>query len=87
MRVEVEGDGNLTVDLRTKHSDASTSVTRPEGVEDGKATLTVTDDGLEGTSATLVVLDEAGNVLAKQPTPPSSVSCAIDALLVGARRL
>jgi hypothetical protein len=66
LRVEVEGGGNLTVDLRTKHSDATTSVTRPEGVEHGKAALTVSDDGLEGTSATLVVLDEAGNVLAKQ---------------------
>lgn len=66
LRVEVEGVGNLTIDLRTKHSDATTSVTRPEGVEDGKAALTVEDDGLEGTSATLVVLDEAGNVLAKQ---------------------
>lgn len=66
LRVEVEGVGNLTIDLRTKASDATTSVTRPEGVENGKAALTVNDDGLEGTSATLVVLDEAGNVLAKQ---------------------
>ena len=66
LRVEVEGEGNLTIDLRTKHSDATTSVTRPEAVEAGKATLTVEDDGLEGTSATLVVLDEAGNVLTKQ---------------------
>lgn len=66
LRVEVEGTGKLTIDLRTKPSDSTTSISRPEEVDGEKAALTVEDDGLEGTSATLVVLDEAGNVLAKQ---------------------
>ena len=66
LRVEVEGSGKLSIDLRTKHSDSTTSITPPEEVEGGKAALTVEDDGLEGNSATLVVLDEAGNVLTKQ---------------------
>lgn len=66
LRVEVEGAGKLSIDLRTKHSDSTTSITGPEEVENGKSSLTVQDDGLDGTTATLVVLDEAGNVLAKQ---------------------
>ena len=66
LRVEIEGSGKLFIDLRTKHSDSTTSITPPEEVENGKASITIGDDGLVGTSATLVVLDEAGNVLAKQ---------------------
>jgi len=66
LQVEVEGAGRLLVDLRRKASDRDTSVVHPEEVAGGKASLVVADDGLEGESATLVVLDEAGNVLARQ---------------------
>jgi hypothetical protein len=66
VRAEIEGKGRLVLDLRTKASDASTSVVKAEEVEGGKASVVVTDDGLEDSSAMLVVVDEAGNVLAKQ---------------------
>ena len=67
LRIEVNGQGKLVADLRTKASDASTSVVKPEDVEGGKVTLLVEDDAREGESATLVIVDDAGNVLAKQP--------------------
>ena len=67
LRLEVEGQGRLVADLRTKASDASTSLVKAEDVEGGKASLVVDDDGREGESATLVIVDDAGNVLAKQP--------------------
>jgi hypothetical protein len=37
-------------------------------LEDGKASLMVADDDNDGSSAVVVVLDELGNVLAKQAT-------------------
>lgn len=67
VRIEVEGQGKLVADLRTKASDASTSLVKAEEIESGKASLVVEDDAREGESATLVVVDEVGNVLAKQP--------------------
>lgn len=67
VRIEVEGQGKLVADLRTKASDASTSLVKVEEFEGSKASLVVEDDAREGESATLVVVDEAGNVLAKQP--------------------
>ncbi len=67
LKASVSGDGRLFADLRTKASDKETSVVEPQEVTEGKVTLTIEDDGLEGTSATLVVVDEAGRVLAKVP--------------------
>lgn len=69
-RVTVAGGEGLTVDLRTKVSDASSSVA--EAVKtidsDGSVSLVVPDDTLEGTGVNLVVLDEAGRAAARRAT-------------------
>ena len=66
LRVDVTGEGKVTADLRTRAGDPESSVVKSEEVVDGKVTLTVEDDGLEGMSAVLVLLDEGNQVLAKQ---------------------
>ena len=69
VRVETAQTG-LLADLRTRYGDASSSVTEgARRVEDhGSVSLLVGDDDLEGASATLVVLDERGQMLARQAT-------------------
>lgn len=68
-KVEVESGGeNLQVDLRTKLVDSSTSLVNPKVLEAGKASLKVLDDENEGLMAMVVVMDNDGNVLAKQAT-------------------
>ena len=59
----------LSVDLRTRvdDPDSSASEARPVDAE-GAASLLVADDDLEGTPAAVVVLDAAGQVMARQPT-------------------
>lgn len=60
----------LTVDLRTKAADAATSLaSSPKPVDGaGQAALVVEDDSCQGEAAQLVLLDAAGNVIAKQTT-------------------
>jgi len=63
-------DTSLTIDIRTKPQDPSSSIassTKSLDVE-GKAGLIVADDGLSGTAAVLVVLDSAGRVIGRKPT-------------------
>ena len=59
----------LTVDLRTKANSPATSIVTPKAAgPDGRASLVVPDDSLEGTSATVVLLDGDGRVLTKKAT-------------------
>ena len=61
--------GGLRADIRTKATDAGTSVADPKPVDaDGKVGLLVTDEDLEGTSVSVVLLDEHERVLVKKPT-------------------
>ncbi len=59
----------LSVDLRTRVGDASSSLSEARPVdEDGAASLLVEDDDFEGSTAAIVVLDASGNVIARQST-------------------
>ena len=70
-RVSLRGDyANLSVDLRKKEADASTSMvdqTKTAG-EDGRVSLVVPDDKLTGEGAVLVLLGTGGEVVKKQGT-------------------
>ena len=64
----LEGAAGLTVDLRSKVADASTSFAASTMIaaEDGqKTSLLVTDDGYLGAAAFLVVIDESGQPIFK----------------------
>lgn len=64
-----EGASSLRVDIRSKAADpASSLVDRAKPVQDGKASLVVSNDEAEGQAAFLVIYDEAGDLLAKQHT-------------------
>lgn len=69
-RVQVEAaQAGLSVDLRSKVNDPSSSVSKVRPVDTkGAASLLVADDELEGTPAVVVVLDVSGHVITKQPT-------------------
>ena len=56
-----------SVDVRTEVNNADSSITGVRTVNaEGSTSLLVGDDDLEGKSAVVVVLDDGGNVLAKQ---------------------
>lgn len=62
----VEG---LTADLRTKPNIASSSITDPKPLDaDGKASLLVADESLQGTTVSLVIVDATGRVVSKAAT-------------------
>ena len=69
-RVRIDTDqSELFVVLRTRVNDESSGVGNARMVDDkGTASLLVSNDELEGESATVVVLDAAGQVVAKQST-------------------
>ena len=69
-RVQVEtAQPGLSVDLRSKVKDPTSSVSRVRLVDaKGAASLLIADDELEGTPAVVVVLDANGHVITKQPT-------------------
>ena len=69
-RVQVEtAQPGLSVDLRSKVNDPSSSVSKVRPVDaNGAASLLVADDELDGTPAVVVVLDAGGHVTTKQPT-------------------
>lgn len=69
-RVQVDtAQRDMSVDLRSKVNDPSSSVSKVRPVdENGAASLLVADDELEGTPAVVVVLDAGGHVTTKQPT-------------------
>ncbi|MCX5784606.1 MAG: BREX-1 system phosphatase PglZ type B [Elusimicrobia bacterium] len=69
-RVVVEPfTAGMTVDIRTKASDAASSLASPKPVDsDGRAGLLIEDDTIEGTTASVVLLDVSGRVMAKRPT-------------------
>lgn len=60
---------NYTVDIRTKYSDAKTSVvlSRNKTLKDNSISLLV-DDESESKAATIVLLDENGRIMDKKPT-------------------
>ncbi len=66
-RVQIVGEfAGCKVDLRDKPVDPATSLTGAKVVgQDGTVSLPVADDSREGTATTVVLLDPAGNVLAK----------------------
>jgi len=68
-RVEVQSTAtDLNVDLRSSPGDPTTSLVRIKGLKAGKCSLPVEDDERTGNAVVVVVLDSAGNVLAKQAT-------------------
>ena len=70
MQVEAAQPG-LSVDLRSKVNDPSSSVSKVRPVDaKGAASILVADDELEGTPVVVVVvvLDASGHVITKQPT-------------------
>ena len=71
-RVVVRGGEGLAVDLRSKANSPAASFLadkKPKKFgEEGKASLIVEDEDLEGTAAVLVVLDAQGRVAAKRQT-------------------
>lgn len=69
VRVEASGEG-FAVDLRVKPGDPATSIASEAKPLDGegKAALLVPDDSYEGSAVTLVVLDAAGEVIAREAT-------------------
>lgn len=59
----------LQIDLRTKPAQAESTVAASmKSLDDGKASLVVANDDLDGTAAVLVVLDSSGAVVGKQAT-------------------
>jgi len=67
LEVSCDGEG-IMADLRHKPADANSSLVRKKAVKNGKCTLMVEDDDREGESAVVVLLDDAGELLAMQPT-------------------
>ena len=59
----------LVADLRTKPNVAGSSVTEAKSLdEEGKGSLLVVDDTLQGTMVSLVIVDASGRVICKIPT-------------------
>ncbi len=59
----------LTADLRIKPKVINSSITRPKKIDSqGKASLVVEDDSLEGTIVSLVVTDSEGKIVCQQAT-------------------
>lgn len=69
-RISVDGAREgLRADLRTKPNVAGSSITDLKPLDDeGKASLLVADDSLEGTTVSLVIVDEGDRVLSKEAT-------------------
>ncbi len=66
--VEPAAEG-LLADLRTKPNVPHSSITEPKALDaDGKASLLVADDSLEGTTVSLVLVDASGRVVCKEAT-------------------
>ncbi len=66
----LEGAAGLTVDLRSKVADASTSLaasTMTAAADGQKTSILVADDGYLGAAAFLVVVDQNGQPIFKQP--------------------
>jgi hypothetical protein len=73
LRCKVTIDGNakgLTVDIRTKPTDATSSVANGGKLLDNghSASPVVENDGLLGVAAVLVLVDQTGSVISKVPT-------------------
>jgi hypothetical protein len=63
------GGGKITVDLRTKPNDETSSVATSKMVSaDGHVSLLVENEELEGTVVSLVMIDPSGSVIGKQAT-------------------
>jgi hypothetical protein len=68
-RIQTEGAEGQLADIRTKPADAASSVvTEPRTIENGKCALVVPDDQFEGQTAAIVIIDEAGSILAQRHT-------------------
>jgi len=69
-RVTIEGaEAGYAVDLRRKANDPATSKAGgAKPLKNGKASLTVADDELQGEAISLVVLDDQGRAIAKATT-------------------
>jgi hypothetical protein len=69
-RIAVEPAGSgLVADLRTKPNLADSSVTEAKVLDaDGKGSLLVADDSLQGTMVSLVIVDASGRVVCKAAT-------------------
>ena len=69
-RVTVRGGGEwLQAELRRKANDSATTVSDgPKVLNEGKGSLVVADDGLEGEAVSLVILDSEGRVIARTST-------------------
>jgi hypothetical protein len=68
-KVQVKTDDKVYAVLRTKPADESSNICTIKPIIGGACSLIVEDDDdLEGSSVVLVLLDEAGQLLAKQAT-------------------
>jgi hypothetical protein len=70
LRVTVDGGDGLIADLRLgAEGDGVSVLNKPRELDaDGRTSLLVADDGVEGQSALLMMLDKSGNLVAIQPT-------------------
>lgn len=69
-RIRVENsDPSMVIDIRLKVNEPEPEKVQPKSFDkEGNASLFVIDDSLEGSRAVVVVMDAAGNVIAKQAT-------------------
>lgn len=69
-RVKVDnGDPTMTVDIRLKVNEPDPAKVQAKNLgKESEASLFVIDDSLEGSPAVVVLIDAAGNVIAKQAT-------------------
>ena len=67
-KVQVVSNDKIYAVLRTKPADENSNICPMKLITAGGCSLIVEDDDLEGSSVVLVLLDEAGQLLAKQAT-------------------
>jgi hypothetical protein len=67
-KVQVTSDHKAYAVLRTKSADENSNICTMKPIVNGVCTLMVEDEDLEGSSVVLVLLDEVGQLMAKQAT-------------------
>lgn len=66
--IKLSGASGLTVDIRTKAADASSSVVHTKKTAEGESVSLFASDEFESVAAIVVLVDDNGRVVAKTPT-------------------